>query len=134
MWVGRCRWRVMTPPNIRHCHQQRYVLLQADRYKATLIVRVKNPVPPPLVPAQRAPNAACSPLIYDVDRSEFQHTERFLKENVTSNSFVRSGPLYWDMQRIKITIPACPAAQLKLLGCYMLLCAISFHGARCEAR
>lgn len=60
--------------------------------------------------------------------SQLQHTEHF-QRNVTSDSFEKNnGPLYGDMgieKGIKITIPACPAAQYKLLGCYMLLYAVS---------
>lgn len=65
-----------------------------------------------------------------LDLLQFQHTEHF-PGNVTSNSFEKNNnPLYRDVgieEGIKITIPACPAAQLKLLGCYMLLYAISCH-------
>lgn len=53
----------------------------------------------------------------------------FSRGKVTSNLFKKNNsPLYRDMgieKGIKITIPTCPAAQLKLLGCYMLLFAIS---------
>lgn len=53
--------------------------------------------------------------------------EDFLR-NVSLKLLEKNTPLYRSVgieKGIKITIPACPAAPLKLLGCYMLLYAIS---------